>query len=60
MEQDMKALPGTTLLTYEHTNGWVNTLCWSPDGRYIASGGHDATVRIWEHTTGQTQHAMAV
>lgn len=45
-KRDIKTLPGTTLLTYEHTNGRVNTLRWFPDWRYVASGGHDATVRI--------------
>jgi serine/threonine protein kinase len=29
----------------------VQTLTWSPDGKYIASAGSDSTVQIWEPTT---------
>jgi serine/threonine protein kinase len=45
---------GTTLLTYEHLGGQANVVAWSPDGTRGASGGDDATVRIWDVATGQT------
>ncbi len=32
---------------------WVSTLCFSPCGRYLASGGEDGTVYEWEVETGQ-------
>ena len=34
-----------------HTDS-VNSVSWSPDGKYIASGSHDETIKIWNTTTG--------
>ena len=36
----------------EHTN-WVTTLCFSPCGRFLASGGEDGTVYVWDVDTWQ-------
>jgi WD40 repeat protein len=34
-------------------DGLVRSLAVSPDGQYIASGGDDSTIRIWEAATGR-------
>ncbi len=31
----------------------VNAVTWSPDGKYIASGGADGTVQVWDAATGR-------
>ncbi len=51
-----KAATGQTLLTYSG-HGDANdvyALAWSPNGKYIASGGKDQAVRIWDAATGHT------
>ncbi|GAC1655111.1 MAG: hypothetical protein NVS4B12_27450 [Ktedonobacteraceae bacterium] len=39
---------GKTLFTYRGQKGQVNAVTWSPDGKRIASGGTDTTVRVWQ------------
>ncbi len=33
---------------FEKTNAWVNSVCCSPDSRYLATGMHDSTILIWD------------
>lgn len=43
---------GTTLLMYKgHTNA-VYAVKWSPNGRYLASGGNDGSVQVWDAFNG--------
>ncbi|MBT5536962.1 WD40 repeat domain-containing protein, partial [Candidatus Poribacteria bacterium] len=35
-----------------HT-GWAKSVSWSPDGKLIASYGHDHVVRVWDCETGE-------
>jgi WD40 repeat protein len=35
-----------------HTD-WVNSVCFSPDGRYMLSGSKDAILRLWEVSSGR-------
>jgi WD40 repeat protein/putative methionine-R-sulfoxide reductase with GAF domain len=34
-------------------SGWVTTIAFSPDGKRLASGSWDQTVKLWEPSTGQ-------
>ncbi|KAI1262127.1 WD40-repeat-containing domain protein [Xylariaceae sp. FL1019] len=43
-----------------HNGHWVRSVAFSPDGRLIASGSDDASVRIWDTETGTTQHRLAI
>src|SRR5262249_44653147 len=45
---------GTELCHFEgNQQGSTMALAVSPDGKWIASGGHDALVRLWETATGK-------
>ncbi len=41
------------LYAYRRNANGVNTVAWSPDGKYIASGGYDDTVQVWAASDGQ-------
>ncbi|MBD9727810.1 PD40 domain-containing protein [Streptomyces sp. ID-01-6.2a] len=41
-----------------HT-GTVSALVYSPDGRTLATGSHDGTVRLWDRATGRTRKVLS-
>ena len=39
--------------TLEGHSNIVKSVCWSPDGKYLASGSEDYTVKIWDAKSGE-------
>jgi WD40 repeat protein len=39
-------------------NGWVTSLAFSPDGRYLAGASRDRTIRIWQIAPGPNQYQV--
>jgi WD40 repeat protein len=51
---------GTRYLTYNGHSNYVISAVWSSNGKYIASGGGDNTVRIWNPNTGNTLYTYRI
>ena len=55
MTQILK-LESKKILKGDLKNGHINTVAFSPDGKYVVSGSYDNTVRIWDVATGNATH----
>ena len=51
--EDLRPFPTTTATIFRGHEGRVRSLAVSPSGTWLASGGDDGTVRIWELVTGR-------
>ena len=40
-----------TVMDIAHDGRWVQAMRFSPDGRYLAAGGHDTNIRVYDTTT---------
>jgi WD40 repeat protein len=53
------AASGQLLQTLAGHGDAVYALAYSPDGRWLASGGLDTRARLWDAATGQARHVLA-
>jgi WD40 repeat protein len=53
-----EAAPGQERAVLRGHTDRVLSVCWSPDGKSLASASFDGTVRLWEATTGQERAVL--
>jgi len=50
---------GLLIKSYHGHGNWVSALTFSPDGNELASGGFDATIRIWDRAKKVSRQTLA-
>jgi WD40 repeat protein len=49
---------GKIVKTFTEHTGSVFSVCFSPNGQLLASGGDDNTIRIWDVATGEVRQTF--
>src|SRR5260370_1827571 len=51
---------GTILRTYRKHTDSIQAIAWSPDGKYLATGGREKLGHVWEGGTGDGKFSYAL
>lgn len=51
-------LTGETILEFEEQSEYINSISWSPDGRWLASDSSSNSLRVWNSQTGTCQNVL--
>ncbi len=46
--------PAALVQTFRGHTAWIESVAFSPDGKYVLTGSMDHTARLWDVITGQT------